>query len=240
MPTPRVARGPGPGRKMTDNTYRKHALDPLVRDFGGRCAYSMIHMEDAGGMYAIDVEHFNPTLKGSMRNRYSNLMLSTRHCNLKKMVYWPNAAQIREGVRFLNPTLEMDYGEHIFEVIETGELVGVSDAARYHINILGLNDKFFIDRRLERTSIRRLHGRNFLFKDSALESLPNDVARINLKIEREIPVVVECEPKHVVVQPPFVRLLGWLAAIGFPSESIESIIEELRRRVELEDSLQAQ
>ena len=36
-------------------------------------------LQDADSQMEID--HFDPTLEGAARNRYSNLMLATAHCN---------------------------------------------------------------------------------------------------------------------------------------------------------------
>ena len=120
----------------------------------------------AGGEREMQVDHFDPTLSASLRHRYSNLMLSTGHCNNQKNRFWPTLQEKRAGIRFLNPTREMDYGEHIFEDPETFELIGVTRAGRYHIDILDLNhDTFVFERkkraeyiRLKRSAPALLHG----------------------------------------------------------------------------------
>jgi hypothetical protein len=58
----------------------------------------------------------------------------------------------RRGVRFLNPCREGDYDHQIFEKAATGELIGTTPAAKYHIRILDLNAPHLIQRRLERTA----------------------------------------------------------------------------------------
>src|SRR5438552_130453 len=105
--TPRVIRHP-PRRRFTESTYRK-AKPFLLNDFDGRCAYSLQHVNRVGN-WCIEVDHFNPTLRGPARNEYSNLFPATRHCNGSKRDTWPDARFRKLGARFLNPTEEQDYG----------------------------------------------------------------------------------------------------------------------------------
>ncbi len=104
----------------------------------------------------MQIDHFDSTLPASTRNRYPNLMLSTGHCNNQKNRFWPTRSERRAGIRFLNPTREMDYGEHIFENPTTFELVGVTPAGRYHIDILDLNHDTFVFERKKRAEYLRL------------------------------------------------------------------------------------
>jgi hypothetical protein len=83
-------------------------------------------------------------------------MLSTGHCNNQKNRFWPTAQERRAGTRFLNPTKESDYGEHIFEDPQTFHLVGVTPAGRYHIDILDLNHDTFVFERRKRAEYIRL------------------------------------------------------------------------------------
>jgi hypothetical protein len=70
----------------------------------------------------MHVDHFNPTIKGKKRNHFTNLMLASAHCNLRKSNRWPSASDELDGLRFLNCTEEQDYGQHIFEDLNTGKL----------------------------------------------------------------------------------------------------------------------
>lgn len=108
------------------------------------------------GKRCMEVDHFNPTLKASLRNRYENLMLATRLCNNFKQHNWPIAALQKKGVRFLNPTKEQDYGVQLFENAETHELIGTTPAARYHIDMLDLNNPSFVKERTDRAQIAQL------------------------------------------------------------------------------------
>src|SRR5687768_7909179 len=103
----RVTRGQ-PSRVYTnppEHDYAK-ALPDLLRDFEERCAYSMIHIRDALGM---EVDHFDPRKKQDRIQEYENLFPASRLSNATKK-RWPNAAEERAGMRYLNPCKEQDYG----------------------------------------------------------------------------------------------------------------------------------
>lgn len=148
----RISRGPPPRGKLHEGNYRKRAREALRRDFEDRCAYSQRHTLFSG-IVCMEIDHFNPKLSGAARHRYSNLMWSTRLCNNAKRNYWPNAADRRAGLRFLNPCEEWDYGVHISEDPITHELIGKTPAARYHIRMLRLNDESFIWERRTRAEL---------------------------------------------------------------------------------------
>ena len=142
----RVKRGPPPAKRIKRYRYRD-ALPELMRDFQGRCAYSMQHEQRAGRM---EVDHFDPRHKNDLVQDYSNLFLASRHCNQKKGDYWPNRTDLAANCRFLNPCEEIDYGEHIFEDPTTHELVGATPAGRWHIRMCGLNADHLVHERAKR------------------------------------------------------------------------------------------
>ena len=143
---PRVKRGPAPKKPIKRRKHRD-ALPELLRDFEGRCAYSMQHQSHSG---PLEVDHFDPRQKKSLIQDYNNLFPASRHCNGKKWNIWPNRGELAAGCRFLNPCKEMDYGEQIFENPDTHELVGVTPAARWHIRVCGLNADHLIQERRRR------------------------------------------------------------------------------------------
>jgi hypothetical protein len=104
----------------------------------------------------MEVDHFNPNLKGPSRNDYTNLLPATRHCNGAKSNLWPAAELRKVGVRILNPTKEQDYGTHVFEDTATHELVGVSPAGRYHIRCCDLNAPHLVLERRDRAKLRKI------------------------------------------------------------------------------------
>src|SRR5260370_537914 len=108
----RIVKHP-PKHRFTESTYRK-AKPFLLKDSEGRCAYSLQHVEKVGYKW-MEVDHFNPNIRGPSRNDYSNLLPATRHCNGSKSGLWPDAELRKAGGRFLNPAKERDYGVHIFE-----------------------------------------------------------------------------------------------------------------------------
>lgn len=125
----------------------------MLKDFGDRCAYSLMHVDEA---YVLEVDHFNPRLKSKHQQSYTNLMPAFGECNRTKGMTWPSHADLASGLRFLDPTKEIDYGVHIFEEPDTHQLKGVTPAGRYHIRVLGLNSKYLVERRRLRSHFRRL------------------------------------------------------------------------------------
>ena len=145
--TSRIRRGPAPKKLIKRRNYRS-ALPELIRDFAGRCAYSMQHQSHSG---PLEVDHFDPRRKKDLVQDYMNLFPASRHCNGKKSDTWPSKLELCAGCRFLNPCAEVDYGEQIFEDPATHELVGVTTAARWHIRMCGLNADHLIRERRQRT-----------------------------------------------------------------------------------------
>jgi len=107
----------------------------------------MQHQSRAGH---LEVDHFDPRKKADLIQSYENLFPASRHCNRKKWDTWPNRSEVAAGCRFLNPCVEMDYGDQIFEDPQTRELVGVTPAARWHIRVCGLNADHLVQERLRR------------------------------------------------------------------------------------------
>ena len=116
-----------------------------MRDFDGRCAYSMQHHTRCG---QLEVDHFDPRRKKDLIQDYNNLFPASRLCNRKKSNTWPTREEIAAGCRFLNPCEEVDYGEQVFEAPLTHRLVGTNPAANWHIRVCGLNaDTLVYERR---------------------------------------------------------------------------------------------
>lgn len=197
----RIKRGPAPKkfdgslRILNENTYRKYSRKVIERDFGKRCAFSMIHENKAGGIKGIHIDHFDPTLKGRRRHAYKNLFPSAASCNIKKSDNWPSKTELELGMRFLNPCEEHDYGEHIYEEPETGYLVATTSAGFYHIVHMGLNDSHFVRNRLERTHlIERLEANLFALKDKDIPtqqsiSINQILEELNKAKEYSIPAI---------------------------------------------------
>lgn len=99
----------------------------------------------------MEVDHFNPKLKGTRRDRHGDLLCASHHCNNCKRGVWPTPEQMAEGKRFINPYEEHDYGVHLVENRETGELEPLTRTGIYHLRHLGLNAPFLIKARLLRT-----------------------------------------------------------------------------------------
>ena len=153
----RIQRGPPPKKVLTDSNLRKYGLPALERDFDNRCAYSMQHRSRAGGSgMLMEVDNFDPTIKGRDRHRYDNLFLASRYCNGKKHGNWPSQEQQALGIRFLNCCQEQDYGKHIFEDPTTHHVLGVTPEGRYHVRMLDLNAPHLVAERRDRAEYHKL------------------------------------------------------------------------------------
>jgi hypothetical protein len=150
------------------------ALPELMRDFSGRCAYSMQHNSRCG---ILEVDHFDPRKKKDVKQQYENLFPASRYCNGKKSDVWPTSFEGSAGCRFLNPCKETEYGECIFEDQTTHQLIGITPAARWHIRVCGLNADHLINERrrrsqhwelLRRTAVR-IHGDQAIAAELALK-----------------------------------------------------------------------
>lgn len=158
MSAPRIIRGPAPKKKIRPHNYRKVALPALRRDFQDRCAYSMQHVDRAGGWRAMDVDHHDPHLPSNRRHSYENLFLATRHCNGAKGQR-PTPTDKTNRLRFLNPCKEEDYGLQIFEDLHSGEVWGATREARYHILYCDLNAPHLVKERKTRRVIKTILSR---------------------------------------------------------------------------------
>lgn len=179
-------------KNLTDNTYRQ-AKPFLERETGGRCCYSMLHKDNAGGDRAMDVEHIKPRKKLKVKpHRYSNLLYCSRHCNSMKGEKWPNKEELQMGFRFLNPAIEQDYNTHIVEDRETGVLVGLTPAGRYHIENCDLNADHLIKARRGRTEMMDLLERKnirIVCKDDKMSDIVELIKQIKQSLEKDIPQI---------------------------------------------------
>jgi hypothetical protein len=145
----------------------------------------------------MEVDHFNPTLVGSARNKYDNLFLGTRHCNGCKSHLWPTAKERKKGIYILNPCKEQDYGSHIFEHPETHRLIGVTTAGDFHITACDLNANHLVIERRERAAIHVLmHSTPIVVKDDNSPLLPEYVKLLNQQLEKMIPMIPYLPKDH--------------------------------------------
>jgi 5-methylcytosine-specific restriction endonuclease McrA len=149
---PRLTRKRRKDHHYAPGKHRK-ALSTLIKETSSRCAYSLQHIDDIGGISSLEVDHFNPTLVGKRRNFHGNLIPAARLCNNTKSNHWPNDAERSKGIRYLNPYEEADYGTHLFEDRSTGLIHGQTPAGKWHILKLGLNAEHLVRARLRRTQI---------------------------------------------------------------------------------------
>lgn len=159
-----------------------------MADFQKRCAYSMQHISRASGPRNMQVDHFNPNLKQEYFQEYSNLFLSTSHCNGSKSDRWPTNKERDNGSRFLDCTKEIDYGVHIFEDPDTHELVGVTPPGRYHVLNCDLNAPQFIDERTKRARYWEVLGGTPITSLKSF-SLPPGLSELLQVVEEMIPPI---------------------------------------------------
>ncbi|MHB8519513.1 MAG: HNH endonuclease [Limisphaerales bacterium] len=158
-------------------------MPELMRDFGGRCAYSMQHQSRSG---ALEVDHFDPRLKKELIQDYSNLFPASRHCNGKKSDIWPGKEELAAGCRFLNPCEEMDYGEQIFEDAATHRLIGTTPAAIWHVRVCGLNaDHLVFERRRRAEHWTQIKRTAVLVRGNQVE-----VGRLIRKYREEVELMI--------------------------------------------------
>jgi hypothetical protein len=155
-----------------------------MRDFEGRCAYSMQHHSRSG---KLEVDHFDPRRKKDLIQSYDNLFPASRHCNGKKSDTWPTKAEFAAGCRFLNPCEEMDYGEQIFEVPGTHRLVGTTPAAVWHIRVCGLNADHLVNERRKRAEYRATLNKTGVIR---IKGNHEDVAKLIEQFRAEVETMI--------------------------------------------------
>jgi hypothetical protein len=145
---PRIVRKETPPIMRGRDGYLK-ARELLRRDFDYRCAYCMIHEQQAGGPESFSIDHFRPRSKGGRVNDYANLYWTCIGCNRNKGHTWSTPSERRRGFRFADPCQEQDYGVHFVEN-DQGELVPQTLCGEYHLKLLRLNRPSRVARRRER------------------------------------------------------------------------------------------
>ena len=181
----RIKRGPPPARVIKRTRYR-NVLPELMRNFDGRCAYSMQHHKRCG---KLEVDHFDPRKKKDLIQRYENLFPASRHCNGKKSDHWPTKTETAAGCRFLNPCEEVDYGDQIFEDPDTHRLVGTTPTAIWHIRICALNADQLVNERAKRAKyVDQLKNKAIRVK-RALNEVGELIGSFRAEVETMIPEI---------------------------------------------------
>jgi len=199
---PRVKRKHDVNECYTKSTYRDKAFAKLMDDFERRCAYSLVHVEITGE-HNMEVDHHNPTLKGKKLHAYANLYPAYSVCNNAKSGVWPSKREIALRLRFLDPCKEQDYGNHIFEIAATNELVAVTPEGVFHIENCDLNNRWFKNKRRERDEDEEfLKHRNILPKfgaDPALSDLLNLLQPITARMKWRLPPIPPPPPDKQII-----------------------------------------
>ena len=157
-----------------------------MRDFDGRCAYSMQHHRRCG---KLEVDHFDPRKKKDLIQCYDNLFPASRHCNGKKSDHWPNQAESAAGCRFLNPCHELDYGGQIFENSDTHRLVGTTPAAVWHIRMCALNADHLVNERARRAVYQDQLKNKAIRVKRAIDEVVELIRNFRTEVETMIPEI---------------------------------------------------
>ncbi len=144
----RIIRNADPGPFKSWSTYKPH----LQRLFRHRCAYCLSHEKLMSRFDAMEVDHFRPTGRSEfahLKCAWANLYYCCRRCNQHKWRKWPNADDLENGRRFVDPC-EEDPDEH-FRLTrdesgdEDGKIASKTPAGRYSIAKIRLNRRQLID-----------------------------------------------------------------------------------------------
>jgi hypothetical protein len=166
-----------------------------MEDFEKRCAYSLVHVETISE-HNMHVDHHDPTVKGKKLHAYGNLYPAASLCNNSKSGVWPTKKERARQHRFLDPCKEQDYGEHIFEDLQTCELVAVSRAGLYQIENCDLNNKWLTGKRLERRKDDKLR-----YQTMAIARWGSD-PRTDILLQSVIASLTEKMKLHIPAIPP--------------------------------------
>lgn len=148
----------------------------------------MQHIDRAGGIEHMEIDHFDSTQKGDYHQQYDNLFLAKGACNRKKQDR-PRRAEAKSGLRFLNCCKEIDYNGVIFEDPDTHEVWGATPEAKYHIRYLGLNTRNLVDERRERSELETILHRSFLRKKAPDKKMIGLIQLLVETLQKHIPII---------------------------------------------------
>ena len=131
---------PAPAVTGGYRAYRSY----VQKDFEKTCAYCLIEELLAGGEENFELDHFKPKQSfRSLINDFYNLYWSCHPCNRMKWNYWPSEDLLRKGIGFVDLCAD-DIRTH-FQFAENGIVEGLTESARYTIEVLLLNRSHLIE-----------------------------------------------------------------------------------------------
>ena len=149
----------------------------------------------------MHIDHFDPSKKKNKKQDYANLRPACAHCNVRKGAKAPLPKDQERGIRLLDCRTEHDYDVQIFEIAETGELVGKGTAARYHIEVLDLNAPYLVKQRRRRTLLKeRMNGTVRFRLDAGFDELRRRFDELNQILSEEIPSI-KPPPAELLLTP---------------------------------------
>jgi hypothetical protein len=127
-----------------DTTGGCRAFRPYVRsDFRRRCAYCLIDELLAGGEENFEMDHFRAKSRfPDLENDFYNMYYACHPCNHIKRDYWPPADLQARGITIVDLCND-DFATH-FRIVADGTWDGLSESAKYTIEILRLNRQHLV------------------------------------------------------------------------------------------------
>ncbi len=142
----------------------------------------------------MEIDHFDPRQKNDVRQDYFNLILATRHCNQAKSDFWPSPSQLKSGICILNPTQEMDWGQHVVEDPDTHLLWGKTPTGTFHIRKLDLNSRHLVEERRDRSRLYQLLYR----QPVKLQAITLRVPQVLPEIKRLLDQMIRAIPEEPI------------------------------------------
>jgi len=128
---------------VVSGTYRAYRRQ-VQEDFERTCAYCLIEEILAGGEENFELDHFRPKRHfPTQSNDFYNLYWSCHPCNGIKWDQWPSEELLRQGVNFVDLCRD-DFNVH-FVVSAEGEFEGLTQSAKYTIDVLLLNRSHLVE-----------------------------------------------------------------------------------------------
>lgn len=112
--------------RFTDyRRYKQHVRE----DFQYRCAYCRLHERAYGLRRSMSIDHFQPkALFANLITAYGNLYYCCGPCNDRKSDHWPDAKQLRRGMRFVDVCRD-EWDDHLIVVNDV--IAAKTNAGRY-------------------------------------------------------------------------------------------------------------
>jgi len=168
-------------RSIPPKNFRQYEnYKPYLRvDFEYCCAYCLRPEANFGEEACGEIDHFCPqSVADDLICEYTNLYWSCRECNSNKAEDWPDADEIANGKRFVDPCKD-DLTEH-YSFEESGKIIPLTPQAEYSINSMLLwRDSLVNWRRETIEAFKEMNRIELLLKDPRVHT---EVRELNERI----------------------------------------------------------